>query len=294
MNIQLEPGTYVVAVSGGVDSVSLLRALRDLPGTELVVAHFDHGIRPDSAADREFVGALADRYGLPFIYEEGRLGPRASEATARAARYDFLERARNKYGAVAIITAHHQDDVLETAIINMLRGTGRKGLSALADRPRLRRPLLKLSKQDIRAYADAHQLRWQEDSTNSDETYLRNYVRRRLLPRFSETDRAALLSTIEKSAATNMEIDTLLVKYLSAEDKRTLDRQQFSSMPHEVATEIMAAWLRAEGIRDFDSKTLDRLVIAGKTARPGSRFDVAHAMSMKIGKGDLALVAMER
>ncbi len=71
----LPKGKYVLAVSGGVDSVSLLHALKDMPGVELVVAHYDHGIRPDSVEDRKFVQALAEEYGLPFVYEEGRLGP---------------------------------------------------------------------------------------------------------------------------------------------------------------------------------------------------------------------------
>ena len=284
----------MVAVSGGVDSVVLLHMLGEIPDVELIVAHFDHGIRPDAAEDRVFVQALARQHKQPFIYDEGRLGPKASEATARSARYDFLNRVKQEQGVQAIITAHHQDDLLETAIINLLRGTGRKGLSALADRPELRRPLLGVSKRDVLAYADKHQLQWREDNTNSDETYLRNYVRRRLLPRLGQKDRARLLKTIKNSAVTNQEIDTLLVKYWLLTDEKTLDRQQFVAAPHDVSVEIMAAWLRSAGIRDFDSKTLNRLVIAGKTARPGGRFDVLHAVSMRVNKDDLALVGVER
>ena len=90
MKVQLEPGKYVVAVSGGVDSMSLLHALKDLPDVELVVAHFDHGIRPDSAQDRELVQKIADEYGLSFEYTQGHLGKDASEEQARKARYEFL------------------------------------------------------------------------------------------------------------------------------------------------------------------------------------------------------------
>src|SRR5437764_343012 len=126
-----KPGKYVVAVSGGVDSVALLDMLARSDDLKLVVAHFDHGIRKDSAKDRKFVEDLAKNYDLPFVYEEGHLGSGTSEAVARGARYDFLHRVKKSHGAQAIITAHHQDDVLETAIINLLRGTGRKGLTSL-------------------------------------------------------------------------------------------------------------------------------------------------------------------
>src|SRR5438445_4950610 len=115
-----KPGSYAVAVSGGVDSVVLLDILAKRDDLELAVAHFDHGIREDSVEDRHFVEGLAKNYGLPFIYEEGSLGPKSSEAEAREARYKFLRQAQKKAGAKAIITAHHQDDLLETAILNML------------------------------------------------------------------------------------------------------------------------------------------------------------------------------
>src|SRR4051794_16456164 len=131
MKIYVGPGKYVVAVSGGVDSVGLLDLLRMDPGVKLTVSHFDHGIRDDSHLDRAHVQALARRYQLPFVYDKGALGPGASEAEARTARYQFLDNVKTKTGAHAIVTAHHQDDVLETAIINLLRGTGRKGLSSL-------------------------------------------------------------------------------------------------------------------------------------------------------------------
>src|SRR5437870_1107332 len=111
--------------------MTLLDLLAKKPNVKLIVAHFDHGMRPDSEKDRQFVQVVTEKYGLPFVFSEGRLGPKASEATARTARYKFLEKTKKAEGAKTIITAHHQDDVLETAIINLLRGTGRRGLTAL-------------------------------------------------------------------------------------------------------------------------------------------------------------------
>lgn len=288
-------GKYLVAVSGGVDSVSLLHLLKDTPGVELVVAHFDHGIRSDSGNDRKFVEQLAKEYGLPFAYTQGRLGSGVSEATARAARYDFLRQAQHENSARAIITAHHQDDVLETVIINLLRGTGRKGLSSLVSREGIERPLLQVPKNEILGYARQNNLQWREDSTNADESYLRNYIRQQIVPRFNEKSRAELLNIIETSAETNSEIDTLLVKYLHTQtDNDSLDRQWFNDLSHAIAREVMAAWLRSHSIRDFDSKTLERLVVAGKTGRSGNRFDVSQAVTMQINKHDLALLGTER
>jgi tRNA(Ile)-lysidine synthase len=193
MKMQVEPGKYVVAVSGGVDSVVLLDLLRMYPGVRVVVAHFDHGIRDDSHLDRAHVQALARRYRVPFVYDKGRLGAGASEADARTARYDFLRKAQAASEADAIVTAHHQDDVLETAIINLLRGTGRKGLSSLTSGEGIIRPLLDVPKSEIIDYAKRHRLQWREDSTNLSTDILRNRVRHELLPNWSAHDKHRLL-----------------------------------------------------------------------------------------------------
>src|SRR4051812_4288271 len=108
MNVLLEPGKYVVAVSGGIDSVVLLDLLCANPALQLVVAHFDHGIREDSAEDAAFVAALATLQGLEFVTGTAQLGAAASEDTARKARYEFLENVRARHGAAGVVTAHHQ------------------------------------------------------------------------------------------------------------------------------------------------------------------------------------------
>jgi len=310
--VRLEPGKYVVAVSGGVDSVVLLHMLAGEPGNSgmagwrdgdasssvhttippshysaraLTVAHYDHGMRPDSDSDRQFVQALAESYQLPFVYETGKLGASASEAAAREKRYAFLRSVQKQQAAEAIVTAHHQDDVMETAIINMLRGTGRKGLTSLRDQKEVRRPLLAWSKRDILDYARQHDLQWREDSTNQDQAYLRNYVRLSILPKFNAANRQKLLDLIVDTGETNQELDALLNEQLGDE----LDRGWFVKLPHDVAREVLASWLRQHEIRDFDRKTLERLVVGAKVARPDAQLDIAQGWTLSIARNTLAL-----
>ncbi|MDB5185016.1 MAG: hypothetical protein JWN38_824 [Candidatus Saccharibacteria bacterium] len=294
MDVRLEPGKYVIAVSGGVDSVVLLDLLAKLAGVVLVVAHFDHGIRLDSAADREFVAGLAASYGLAFFSAEGHLGSTASEATARAARYDFLRSVQREQQATAIITAHHQDDRLETAVINMIRGTGRRGLTALADTPAVRRPLLALPKTAIVEYAHQRGLKWREDSTNSDQKYLRNYIRHHLVPRFSAAGRQQFIDHIDRLQVVNIELDELLNEVIADHGAAVLERAWFCCFNHAQAKEVLAQWLRAQSLTDFDAKTLERGVVGAKTLPAGSLVMLKNNRALAIGRESLALTTIER
>lgn len=289
--MELESGKYVVAVSGGVDSVALLHMLQSLPGVKLTVAHFEHGIRSDSDLDRQLVQNLAAQYGLPFVYARGNLGVGASEAQAREARYAFLRKVQQASGARAIITAHHQDDVLETAIMNILRGTGRKGITSLKDHYHLRRPMLHLSKADIRAYAVEQGLRWHEDSTNTDLRILRNYVRHKVIPRLGDKGRADLLHHIGHMHVVNRSVDRDLLLYLHTQPSRqSLNRHDFIQLPHSLSLEVMAEWLRGHGITQFYRKQLEQLVSKAKTLQPGKRIDIDAGHRLLVGRETLVLV----
>jgi tRNA(Ile)-lysidine synthetase-like protein len=290
MNINVPPGRYVVAVSGGVDSMSLLHALKSLPDVQLVVAHFDHGIRPDSKEDKKFVEQVAADYDLPFEAASGLLGPDASEAQARERRYEFLEAIRELHNASAIITAHHADDVLETAILNMLRGTGRKGLSSLGSHDKLIRPLTGTTKADILAYATEHGIRWREDSTNADTRYARNYIRQHILPRFTGEQKQRLLEIIGNVRQTNHELDEALEQLLKAQaDGNHLSRAYVIQLPHKIAAEVVAAWLRRHGIREFDRKIIERIVVAAKAGRPGTLVPVYGPHQIHLSRTELRL-----
>jgi tRNA(Ile)-lysidine synthase len=295
MKIQVEPGKYVIAVSGGVDSMVLLDALRQLDGIKLVVAHFDHGIRPDSEEDRKLVQRVAAQHRLPFVFTEGQLGPNTSEATARRARYEFLREVQRVSNARAVLMAHHQDDLIETAIINLLRGTNRRGLTSLKNHESLKRPLLHLTKRQIRAYALSHHLEWREDSTNADTAYLRNHIRHRIVPKLTITQRQQLTELLAGADAINQELEKHLVNYLHMQPALdVLDRLMFIRLPHNVAREVMATWLRQRGLSQFDRVTLERLVVGAKTGRQGSRIDVNQGSQLCVFSDRLALVMNER
>jgi len=295
MEINLQPGRYVVAVSGGVDSVALLHLLMQLPELQLTVAHYDHGIRPDSIIDRKLVQLTAQQYGVPFVYYTGKLGPKASEAAARAARYQFLHQVRQASGAGAIITAHHQDDLLETVILNLVRGTGRRGLSSLKSTDVVKRPLLHVPKKELLRYAEEQGLNWREDSTNSDEKYLRNYIRHRILPRFAESDREALLTTIQNAHRHNAALAGELANYLHLQPQtHKLKRHDFIMLPHTVAREVMAEWLSLRTSAELSRAMLERLVVAAKTAHSGSRVDVNKQYWLVVEREYLELLGKTR
>ena len=167
---------FVVAVSGGVDSVVLLHMLANQSDRELIVAHFDHGIRDDSHLDAELVLDLAKKYNLQFETRREELGKKASEELARDRRYEFLREIAKKYDA-QIITAHHADDVIESIAINLSRGTGWRGLAVLDSD--ITRPLTSFTKSEILDYAKKHKLTWRDDITNSTDKYLRNRIRQK-------------------------------------------------------------------------------------------------------------------
>jgi len=284
MEIKVPAGKYVLAVSGGVDSMVLLDLLSKLPGIELIAAHFNHGIRLDSDKDQEFVAETAAAYGVLFEAGRGVLGPRASEDTARQARYAFLREVQQIYGASKIITAHHQDDMIETALINLIRGTGRQGLLAISSNPDVLRPLLDIPKREIVAYAGASKLKWREDSTNSETDYLRNYLRQKILPKLDTPRRMELLSQLKSISTLNLKINQNIATLSQIIGDYKIDRQAFSELPVAIGNEIIVHQLRVKGVRDFDAKTIRRLNMAIRTARTDSVHPIKRSARLEVGR----------
>ena len=262
---------YLLAVSGGVDSVVLLDMMAQGQPDGLVVAHFDHGIRKDSSEDADFVRNLAEKYGLKFETKREELGPLASEALARDRRYLFLRDVAKKNNA-QIVTAHHLDDLVETVAINLTRGTGWRGLAAL-DADDVLRPLIDIEKSVLIDYAKKHSLDWREDSTNSDETYLRNRLRlkTRTIPEDEKREIRALHAH-QKSLKSEIEVEIEKLVGKGPEYSRYL----FTHLPVVVAVEALRYITAGQLYRP----QLLRALNAIKVAKSGSRFEAGNNITI--------------
>lgn len=267
---------YIVAVSGGVDSVVLLHKMVQEAKHELIVAHFDHGIRPDSAADAQFVEALARRYHLPFITKREELGPHASEAYARTRRYLFL-RAQAKQHQATIITAHHANDAVETIAINLLRGSGWRGLAVL-DSPDITRPLIFTTKREIYNYALKHKLEWVEDSTNAQDIYLRNRVRRHVGKLEGESTQQ-LLRLQSQQVRLKSKINAELKPFVQPDNR--YKRYLFTMQDTAVGSELLRAAVLAAVGNSPTRPQLERALIAIKTAQVGTTFELGKGAKLQ-------------
>lgn len=212
--------TLIVGVSGGADSVALLDLLVTLPDIPLtlVVAHLNHQLRgEESAADERFVRKLAAQYNLSCevrcvdVRQLARLERMTLEEAGRKARYAFFEELRYQYHAVATAVGHHADDQAETFLLRLLRGAGTTGLTSMSpvNQACIIRPLLELTRQELREYLSTNGIAFREDSSNTDQNYLRNRIRHELLPLLQEYN-PAIAQRLAATACLLREDETLL------------------------------------------------------------------------------------
>ena len=287
--------TYIMAISGGVDSIVLLDlAVMQCPDNcNLIVAHVDHGIRPTSNDDANLVRQSADKYNLKFELLEAQLGSHTSEAKARLVRYKFLRQLKEKYKATAIITAHHQDDFLETVILNFHRGCNRRGLTSLRSKTDLLRPMLSLSKKQIIDYAQAQQLSWIEDFSNNDLTYLRNYIRHKIMPKLTNDKRHKLLEICQQLNKTNLALDSFLDNYLIYKSYRrqgqVFSRQWFNNLTDIEACEIVATWMRKYQVPNYSQAQIKYIVVKLRTLANGKLIVVSSYQQIRLTKRSICL-----
>jgi len=287
----------VLAVSGGVDSMAMLDvACHRFAPEEIVVAHFDHGIRKDSAVDAEFVRARAEEHGVGFRSGKVELGAGASEAEAREQRYKFLMQVANEVGG-EIWTAHHLDDLVETVVINFLRGTGWRGLAGLG-REGVRRPFLEtemfyepMDRAAIFEYAAKRHLRYREDPSNSWDEYLRNRVRRKVNNLLSFEQKMAIYKLWQKQLRLKQEIDAGVMGMLPENGR--FERKWFRELDidesgRKTALEILRAVTLRAGIsatrpqlEDFRRAILDY--------KPGKSFNLPGDKLIRFGKEEFWL-----
>ncbi len=261
--------TVVVAISGGGDSVALLRAMMALKTGgvgRICAAHLNHKLRADSDDDEEFVTALCRGLGVPCEVEQIAVERVAAqtgdgiEAAARAARYGFLERTAGRLGARFVATAHTADDQAETILHRIVRGTGVRGLSGMVrTRPlghaTLIRPLLAIRRRDVHAYLDQLGQPYRHDPSNADLRFTRNRIRHETMPQLRRqfnrgvTDALLRLGTLagEAQAVVGELVDELSVKRVTIESPRVAQIHLAALAdrpPYLVRELLMAVWRR--------------------------------------------------
>lgn len=305
----------ILAISGGVDSMVMLDILtkkysRDIyHGTnmqkndysfgDIIVAHFDHGVRDNSLEDALFVKTIAkDVYHIWYISEKGNLGHTASEGQAREARYGFLRAAAEKYGG-QIYTAHHLDDLVETVIINLLRGTGWRGLACL-DMQGVYRPFLEavdiyepMDKATILEYAAKRGLRFREDQSNSEMKYFRNRVRERLGEYSLEwEEKMELWNLWRRQKELKHEIDSIIRQMLPSRGEKW-QRKWFRELDSDeggrkVALELLRAGLLEAGVK-MTRPQLEDFRQAILTSRPGKYFNLPKGRMVRLEKDEFII-----
>jgi tRNA(Ile)-lysidine synthase len=217
--------TVLVAVSGGADSVALLRglaAVRQSGSGRLMAAHFNHGLRGSlSDGDAAFVADLCHSLRVPCSIghvqdEPAAMGPMSSEVDARDVRYRFLRRIAQQVGARHVAMAHTADDQAETVLHRIVRGTGVAGLAGI---PRFReflpgvalvRPMLEIRREEVTEYLQAIQQAFREDHTNADVRFTRNRIRLELLPQLASQYNADVVGAITRLASLAGEVQAVV------------------------------------------------------------------------------------
>lgn len=252
-----------VAFSGGPDSTALLHALAQLPEARargLRALHVDHGLHAHSAAWAEHCQCFCATLELPCevlrVQLDGSRGE-GLEAAARRARYDAL--ATQLRNGEWLLLAHHRDDQAETVLLKLLRGAGPEGLGGMRElrpfgRGRLWRPLLALSRQQLRDYVATHRLDCIDDPSNSDTRMARNQLRREILPRLTQHWPQAVDSIVHSAALSRAAADALQVQWLAAFDvlhdpaNGSLHAAGWLALNPALREPLLDHWLHARGL----------------------------------------------
>jgi tRNA(Ile)-lysidine synthase len=294
-----------VAVSGGADSVALLRLLlelRDEMGIVLSVAHFHHGIRGAEAdADAEFVARLAKRHNLELHSGSGdapgHAGARQAslETAARELRYQFFTRLLQAGAADKIATGHTLDDQAETVLMKSLRGAGTRGLAGIypALGAGIVRPLLGVRRSEVEEYLRGLGQEWREDSTNRDRRHLRNRVRHELVPLLERDFNPEVTRVLAESAEVaraeeefwQREMERLLPEVCCGEG-RSLKLNALLAQPLAVQRRLVRAALERAGT-GFDFRHGEEILRLAQKSR--GAVELPGGWRVVRGKGDLRI-----
>ena len=216
----------LLAVSGGIDSMYMAERAPELfPGASFAVCHCNFRLRGDeSDGDEAFVRDWCARKGMPLFVKSfptadfARQNDLSIEMAARELRYSWFGELCSSKGFDCVAVAHNADDNAETFFLNLLRGTGTRGLRGMGDRDFIVRPLLGISRTEIRSWMEERGLAWREDSTNASPAYKRNRLRGEVIPVLKEMN-PSLLSSLGRTMEHIRQVDDIAEDYfLSVRD----------------------------------------------------------------------------
>jgi tRNA(Ile)-lysidine synthase len=293
-------GRYLIGVSGGRDSVTLLHWLISLGYARLIVCHLNHQLRGRSSnADARFVEKLIGRYNQSLVGQALRLpgsktGNRSARSTvagdlefalgsaniralatkqkmsietaARKARYAFFAETARRRNCRTIFIAHHADDLVETFLINLFRGAGSAGLSAMREISTRQiddvdltivRPFLCVWRQEIDDYVRDHRLKFREDATNKNLTPLRNRIRHRIIPYLEKTLGRNIRENIWRTATIAAEEEKWIESELRDSKHADLSVAKLRALPVALQRRTLLKWLRSQNVADIGFNTIE-------------------------------------
>ena len=267
--------TYLVGVSGGRDSVALLHWLAESGYRNLVVCHLNHQLRGSaSKRDAKSVAKLAAKYDLDREMESADVRATAAkqkisiEVAAREARYKFFAEVAKKRNASTIFLGHHADDLVETFLINLFRGSGTTGLGAIREVSKRRigdvdltivRPFLGIWRSEIDEYVHEQELDFREDKSNKDLAALRNRLRLRIIPYLEKTLGRNIRQNIWRAATIVAEEETWIEERLPNAADLDLNVVKLRDLPVALQRREILSWLRARQITNVGFDVVEEI-----------------------------------
>lgn len=250
----LRPGEHVIcAVSGGADSMALLFAmylLRKKLDISLSAAHYNHNLRgAESDDDEQFVRSFCNQYDIPLFVASGNVtaGEKGLEAAARDARYGFLLSLPGK-----IATAHTANDNAETVLMHLVRGTGLKGLGAIAPvRDNILRPMLSVTRQEVLAFLAEYHISYRDDSSNATDQFLRNRLRHHVMP-LLEAENPRLAENLSAMALRLRQDEAALQAFAKVDEPLRVD--VLRHQPAAVRSRMLERFLKNCGVREPEAE----------------------------------------
>jgi len=305
----------ILAVSGGADSLAMTHLLLNAGiSPQLIVAHLDHAIRPDSAIDAHFVQQMAGQWGLPCqlgrvdVPALARQSASSLEEAARTARYQFLASVAQAHHTRLVLTAHHADDQVETILMHLLRGSGLAGLrgmqpvSPLPTAPDkwLLRPLLLAERSAIDAYLQHYQITPRQDPSNQDTTFFRNRLRHHIIPALEQVSPQLRSRLGQLASVVAADYDFLesacrqQLERLSQWQTPTtliLDREGWQMLPLALRRGVLrlALFQLLPALRDLGFVNVERARQLGERGEVGKVAQLPASLWLRVGYGELII-----